>query len=251
MNAVMMHYPADQERVATFERVRAAYNGHVDVLVDYLGVGPVKMHRACWTVAKGTHAIVLQDDLLPCRNLLQALDRIAEVLPNDPVCIYDMNISSLHTISRRGDVWRRMKCDNWGGSVMLPRSWISRILAWEKYAIVPQKDDAKVLSLYAQAHDRFFYHTSQLLQHIGAHSTLHHGRVYSPSPWFVGETFDAMSIDWTRGVETAYTEHVSLSLDFFGNLTPSALEDWDFDASRWRPGSVSASLAPPRRSMIS
>ena len=244
MNAAMMHHPATPERVSLFNRVIAAHDPGVQVLVDHDGVGTVEMFKKCWRAMPGSHGIVLQDDLLPCRNLMKALDIIAALLPDEPVCIYDMNMHSLRVAQEIGTQWRRLKTSNWGGSVMLPTSWVANILAWIDYALLPLNDDDIALSLYVRAFDRFFWHTPPLLQHLGSVSTLKHGRSYIGNRFFVGEDFDALSVDWSKGIDSAYTEPYLLSPDFFRRLTPEALADYDPTQQSWRRGSVSDSLRP-------
>ena len=245
MNSVMMHHLATPARVSVFQRVIAAHEPGVNVLVDHEGLGVMAMFRKCWQAMPEGHGIVLQDDLLPCRNLMKALDVIATIIPTEPVAIYDMHIAALNIATGMGTQWRKLQASNWGGSVMLPTSWVPNMLAWIDYALLPLDDDDTALSLYVKAFGRFFWHTPPLLQHIGLVSTLKHGRTYTGNRLFVGENFDALSVDWSRGIDTAYTEVYPLTQDFFRRLTPEALADYDSTQHSWRHGSVSDRLRPP------
>ena len=244
MNAIMMHYPATPERVSLFNRVIAAHDP--GVLVDRERIGVLAMFKKCWQAMPGPHGIVLQDDLLPCRNLMRALDAITAILPDEPVCIYDMNIHSLRVAQGIGTQWRRLQSSNWGGSVMLPTSWVANMLAWIDYALLPLNDwdDDIALCLYMRAFGRLFWHTPPLLQHLGSVSSQKHGRTYTGNQFFVGEDFDALSVDWQQGIDSAHTELYPLSSDFFRRLTPEALADYDPTQQSWRRGSVSDSLRP-------
>lgn len=51
---------------------------------------PWRTYRECLYAPPGdaTHLLVLQDDVIPCRNLVTACARIAEVVPSSPVAVY-------------------------------------------------------------------------------------------------------------------------------------------------------------------
>lgn len=246
-----MHHPCNDARCEYFRRVVAALPFEVTIMID-MNIGVLEMFYKCWTRILGTtgcaHGLVLQDDLLPSRCLDVTLNRLVELLPNESICLLDINSYSVRVAERQGTAWRKLKTSIWGGSVVLPKSWIANMITWCRYALSPSViHDDKALTWYVRAFDRYFWHTTpSLLQNIGQHSARGHDWTGKRSSHFIGETVDGMSIDWTRGLDSPHVEDVPLSSDFLRFLTDEAKADYDFKRNEWRKDSVSWNLRPPR-----
>lgn len=80
-------------RRQTRERLIAGLDGlPLEVVeTDFTPPSPWKGYKACLESLVDedcTHALIVQDDAVACRNLVPALHRIAEAVPDLPVCLF-------------------------------------------------------------------------------------------------------------------------------------------------------------------
>lgn len=165
--------------------------------------------RRAWLAhdLKATHHLVVQDDVVVCRNLTEALPDIVRWHPHNPVSL----ISVDYRFAAKGlQRYRKHVAQgrNWfsslrglpGCAVILPVADIPNVVKRGDRHKSPH-DDVKIMHYYRQRRMPAWFVIPSLVQHRTDHNpTLVDGNDDIPdrfaSQW-VGEDWDALSGDWT------------------------------------------------------
>lgn len=152
---------------------------------------------------KSTHHLVLQDDMMPCRNFIPALYEIIRVKPEQIVHIFASSKRVIEALDA-GKHWYTTPDASWGGSIILPR----KHFGWCEWAdrhlqdFSPICDDTR-LDHYAICNQEPIWSVApSLIEHIGYDKSLIGN---SPLTWrmsskYIGDD-DPMSIDWHKGAD--------------------------------------------------
>lgn len=180
--------------------------GRPVIVIDGDGLGLWPAVRRAWQtlmISSGTHALVMAEDMLPCRRFYDLATAALEARSDSLVNFFTPRLETLVAPAReRGVHWGLGADATWGGSVAMPREWIGEFLRWEAEMISPDypHDDGR-LALWAIETGREVWVTvPSLLQHVGAsRSVTGHGGITRNrvAAWYVDDPGD---IDWTLGL---------------------------------------------------
>jgi hypothetical protein len=154
-----------------------------------------KMALGSLTMHDSAYVLLIQDDVVFCRNLRNYISALK--WPEDAGCI------SLYTPDIIPDMSPGLHAaggTTWGACALLFRTKTAiELLKTRTVATWPidRRIDVMVGQAVRELGLRFYYHRPSLAQHIGEVSSFRDGRLYSfnrQAPDFVGETFDAMSL---------------------------------------------------------
>ncbi len=171
-------------------------------------------HRRAWgqaniNIAQDadiTHHLVLQDDAVPCLNLLPALENALEYVSDKPVSLYFGNATShpkivrtVATAQREGATWIKTSGTWWGVGIMLPVNMISDMLLFCENR---RETYDRRLAIWCEHNGHEVYHPwPSLVDHADTSSLLYPGRRPGRKAYqFVGEDFDAMTWEPYKGV---------------------------------------------------
>lgn len=121
-----------------------------------------------------THAVAMQDDMIPCPHFEALALSAIEARPDDAICYFSMR-KALGDARASGDpIWLDTPDACWGGTTILPESMAYDFLAWERRHIARSYPwDDRRLSMYLISHDLRCYVTApSLVQHEGNDSSL-------------------------------------------------------------------------------
>jgi len=177
------------------------------VVEDWERRGPWWTARRAWMAGLrggATHHLVLQDDVIPCRDFLEGAKAALAAVPDQPVSFYANREVVTRIRARNDSAWAVIPDACWGQGLCLPVDQIGHFLRWSDEHIEPDypHDDDRFV-LYFLSLGRFVWYTMpSLLDHAGAGRSLmgHAGRVPQRARWFLGEEESALSIDWSRCV---------------------------------------------------
>lgn len=208
----LMHAPWAPGRPKLLSRVLDSLNdtSEIDfkIIEDTNHDGIWGTARRCWdftTSCDAEYAMVMQDDMMPCKNFLQAAQRIIEICGSRVVSFYSPSNAGTHAAESRGQSWHSSLDAGWGGSVMIPMSVAMEFLKWvDEYLLpdfLPDQDDTR-LNLFLMLHNLKIFHTSpSLIEHIGKDaSVVGHAGPGRQASRFIGDG-DPNQIDWTAGLQ--------------------------------------------------
>lgn len=149
-----------------------------------------------------THALVLQDDAVPCRNLVPGVEMALDALPADAlVSLYFGNALSHPKIVRSARSANEHKASWivstgywWGVAVLLPISKIEEMLAF----CCPRRENYdRRLSIWCEYNEYpVYYPWPSLVDHLDDTSLKNPGRRPGRKAYqFVGEDYSALSFD--------------------------------------------------------
>ena len=184
------------------------HNSDIQVVVD-------KSHDL-WSGAKATlqsytqgfhtHVLLLQDDVLPCRDLIKTAEHLIELLPHEPITLFS-NHSAITKAREAGKHWALLKKWLMAQAYIMPVEIIEDFIPWAERHIKPEIyfDDNR-WAMYFDYHNRGVYATApSLVEHLGWNSTTLNGG-YDPghtfsaesrmAKWFIGFEHSGLEIDW-------------------------------------------------------
>jgi len=152
-----------------------------------------------------THLLVLQDDILPCKDLIPTVERLIEILPDEPITLFS-NKNSILEARNLGLNWVALRKFLMAQAYIMPIPIIEDFLPWVEKHVKPEIyfDDNR-WAMY------FFYHkllvratVPSLVEHLGwGETTL---RQVTPSyvfdfknrmaKWFIGVENSGLDINW-------------------------------------------------------
>lgn len=156
-----------------------------------------------------THHLVLQDDIVPCRDLLAGVERaLAHVPEGHPASFY---LGRVKPFSRpvkeavaqaRGASWITMDGVYWGPAIAMPTSSIPAMAKWYrgKSGRTVTNYDRRISVWHEQQGIRCWYSWPCLVDHAGDESLVRGRTVTRRAHRFVGERRSALSVDWSGGV---------------------------------------------------
>ncbi len=173
---------------------------------------------------EATHHVVIQDDLLVCRDLFAGLEKALEHVPADaPVCGYIGRVRpELETVAacvRRaqesGASWVTMHTLNWGPLVVVPTACIRDMIRHCDRLNVPNYDRRLSRYFELQRGIRTWYTWPSLVDHADGPSLVS-GRIATDRARarlsrvafdFIGEDASALDVDWSGPVVDAARVH--------------------------------------------
>lgn len=156
-----------------------------------------------------THHLVIQDDVVPCRDLIAGAERAITHTPGDvPVSLYVGRVRPFaaavqHAVEQAVDAsWIVMDGIYWGPAVILPTNVIDEMLETYRRSKVTNYD--RRMSTWFEARKTPCWYTwPSLVDHRGdasiAHPSAKPGRRTHD---FLGADETALECDWGRGVVT-------------------------------------------------
>lgn len=159
--------------------------------------------------ARCTHHLVIQDDALPCRDLLAGAEKaLAHVPAGHPVSLYVGAVRPFRRMIERtvaqaaaGNAsWLRFQGPYWGPAVIVPVADLDDLAAWwsGKGASV-ENYDRRISRFYLRRRLDCFYSWPSLVDHRGDESLTGHGtgrrahRALDPNR-------SALDVDWSGAV---------------------------------------------------
>jgi hypothetical protein len=151
-----------------------------------------------------SHHLVIQDDVLPCADLLAGTERALKYVPQDvPLSLYLGRVKPFrHAVTAavskaHGASWITMNGIYWGPGIVLPTAVIPEMSAWFRRATVTNYD-RRMSRWFESRKIRCWYTWPSLVDHRGDESLVKgHGPGRHAHRVHVGSALD---VDWTGPV---------------------------------------------------
>jgi hypothetical protein len=183
---------------------------------DYLWGCPVQVawdekdeiwdtHERAWNLCRdddphATHCLVLQDDALPCKNIVAGLEMALRHLPGDvPVSLYLGNalnhpkiVRSARTADEQKASWIVSTGFWWGVAVLLPKTFVDPMLEFCSPRREPAYD--RRLSIWTEYNNYpVFYTWPSFVDHVDEVSLAHPQRKPGRKAYkYAGQEYDAL-----------------------------------------------------------
>lgn len=158
-----------------------------------------------------THHLVIQDDVVPCRDLLAGVEQSLQFVPDDmPACFYIGQVQPFSkavaaAVSATGPntSWIAMSGPFWGTAIAVPTAVIDDLAKWWG------SPDGQRVSNYDRRIYRFFlangggecrYSWPSLVEHRGDLSLVRPRSGVRTSHKFLGADVSALDVDWSGPV---------------------------------------------------
>ena len=153
-----------------------------------------------------THHLVIQDDIVPCRDLIAGAERAIASTPGDvPVSFYVGKVrpfsNAIERVVARADgaSWITMQGIYWGPAVAIPTAVLADMLEWYQTSKVTNYD-RRMSKWFEQSKTRCWYSWPNLVDHRGDESLAHKTAALRRSYSFLGADRSALDVDWSGGV---------------------------------------------------
>lgn len=172
------HVPGDPVREATVARQLEMIPDLIIVEdVELSGVWPtteIAYLKLLADLKGATHVLVLQDDMNPCDTFVENARLAATAVPDKPVQLFSMR-KGIQESAERGDRWVKSPGGIWGGSTILPVSWVQPFLRWTRKCIRTDylHDDGRLGAyLHLNGISETWHTCPPILQHVCAGDSL-------------------------------------------------------------------------------
>ena len=165
-------------------------------------------HRRAWafgTKAGASHHLVLQNDLILCRDFLGGVKEALRHAPHGPVSFY-ANRKVIETCRARGSSWARIDdaLGSFGQAIAIPVEQVVEFLRFDRTYFRPEvfAYDSRLMLWSRRTGKQVWCTAPSLVQHAlpGNSSVGGYSNSKRVARWFIGEDVSALSIDWSKGV---------------------------------------------------
>ncbi|MDP3983981.1 MAG: hypothetical protein Q8Q52_03115 [Acidimicrobiia bacterium] len=204
LSAVIMAHPARATMVA---ELQASLDRDIPVVWDEKNDIWDTGRRAMLAAKPGSdYHLVLQDDLLVCRDLLAGLESALEHLPHQTiVSLYMGQQRWMELIDRVLDLWENhphvwVKSQNarWGPAVCVPSDWTRDLVAFGDTMSKPSYDQ-RINQWRSKRRHTCYYTWPSLVEHRLSPSLIGH-RLERQARRFIGTDASALDVDWSGAV---------------------------------------------------
>ena len=153
-----------------------------------------------------THHLVVQDDVVPCRDLVAGAERALRWTPQDvPVSLYVGRVRPFRQRVERavaradGASWITMAGIYWGPAVIVPTAVIDDVLEWWPTAEVANYD-RRLSRWFEERRLACWYTWPSLVEHRGDESLVTGHTAGRRAHRFAGDGVSALELDWSGRV---------------------------------------------------
>lgn len=192
--------------LATYNKLKAEGVGdRVQLVFDRDREGCWPTARRAWSAyhSEATHHVVIQDDVLICREFFSTMEYILLLLPLgavfSPYCTY----KACDGVLAQDKHWGILRYGIWGVGSCWPIDLVRDMLEWTENhcRVTLDWDDYRLIGyLHAVNRPEVWVSVPSLIQHGGSSSILPgHGGIRE-ARHFIGEQVSGLSIDWMKGL---------------------------------------------------
>jgi hypothetical protein len=167
------------------------------------------MKKAFESIKRSDHLLVLQDDILPCRDLIATAELLSRLRPNAYISLFNAHPVVSQAVSQRKS-WATLDVA-WGTcAYLLPTSWAQDYLAFDSKIKQRIKADDVRLSTYLQVRGEPVYVTApSLVDHIcwyessesGERVPLDNCAKFRVADYYIGFERSGLDVDWLAGFD--------------------------------------------------
>lgn len=218
LSVSVMHHPSRAEDIPPLLSLLDAPGVPVRVVTDTWNEGLWRVATEAWVPARGaTHHMVVQDDVLPCREFLVGAREALAARPEHVVSFYCAREVQREAVAR-GLPWATMGTISGGPCVAMPVGLAAEWLSWCRQWVAPKyrPDDGRLSLWLLHTARRVWYTCPSLVEHLGWDRSLRgNPRTTGGRPRiaavYIGSQVSPRGIPWhrTEGVPHDAGVHIS------------------------------------------
>lgn len=180
-------------------------------------------HKGVWPNARKSwllfdkscsHHLVIQDDVLLCKDFYETICYLTELLPDNILGLYH-NQSVDDEAGRNNNIhWLQTNVVSTAQGLIFPSRLIPDFIHFADTHVEPSyKHDDSRIGLWQKYGNgpKSFFTIPTLLEHLEpSGSLLHNNNRKRVSGWWVGETNSGLAVDWKAGLTNPIKQHISL-----------------------------------------
>lgn len=156
-----------------------------------------------------THHMVIQDDAIPCRDLVAGVEKALQYVPaGSPLCLYLGRVKPFRRViepaataaAAQGASWLVMKETYWGPGIVLPTDQIADVVAWGDAHPQMANYDRRVGRWYLGRSIPVWYPWPSLVEHRDSPSLVPGRAGGRHAHSFIGRDRSALEVDWSGPV---------------------------------------------------
>lgn len=202
LSATIMHAPWATERRSWVRNMKHQLRDiRMNVVEDHDRAGIWPTAQKAWRSARGSHHLVLQDDVELCDGFVQHATDAIKANPDAAISFF-MFAGKAHTQAREAGLsWVIAEGHITAQALCLPSAWITPWLTWcrDRMRMDFRHDDVRLqLWLYEQGKPIWFT-VPCLVEHLGDKTSIagNHPPLARVAPWYEKQL---APVDWTRGL---------------------------------------------------
>lgn len=170
--------------------------------------------RKCFQQARADYLIVLQDDVLPCRDLIATCGKLVDINPDNFISLYSANPAVSRAMGRN-KAWMKINVAYGLCGYIIPRFMAEEYLLYEsqlKDSIYA--DDVRLSVFLRKTNRRAWVTCPSLVEHICWHEGTQTGKAgvrNRVAAEYVGFERSGLDVDWMAGLDNP--EEITLVSD--------------------------------------
>jgi hypothetical protein len=202
LSVAIMHVSSAVDRRKHVDSIVDATHGTAHVIEDTSRAGPWPTAKRAWErcAQSGSHALVIQDDAIPCVAFMDQLSGAIAARPGSVIGLYTQRRQAVAKARDAGSSWIWGPDAVYGVAIVMPVPMVDAFLSWERSHIRSDypHDDNRV-ALWARSLGIGCWITCpQLVDHAQGPSLLRHRWANGGAPWPIGS--DISAVDWSAGL---------------------------------------------------
>ncbi len=191
-------------RYQRLQRLLESIPQQVTVITDS-GDGHWPTAKRAWRAHRpgATHHLVLQDDVIACRDFIPAVYRCIDLAPLEVLSFFSFWKAGHELYARGSSHWLRQRQCAYAQAICLPVELIEMWLTWDQNNLRQDRwTDDNRLGAFCYQYGLMVYTTvPSLVQHEAPSDSVIDKRMNNArrvSPYYIGDQ-SALDIDWTQG----------------------------------------------------
>lgn len=199
----------------------------VSVYQDHSGTPYSGLNNVYHDLAKQRpkQVLMMHHDVLPCFNFIPTVERITDLVGDEPVSFYT-NSSAVDVALKRMSRWVKLKPWFFSQAYTMPFDLMTDMISWinENVGQDDRMSDDERMGMYFYYHNRHMLATApSLVEHIGWNTTTVDytrpianyldDKSHRMAKKFIGIDMDPRDIDWTKGLQDPVVDETNWALE--------------------------------------
>lgn len=223
MQIIIQHHPS-RNRHLSLLRVFLETTDSITIISD--DISSASSCTKCYQAIEDDYALILQDDILPCKDLVKTCHKLIKLKPHSIISLFSANVVIEQALHRKRHF---VKIDRLYGlcAYIIPR-WIAKLYLEYEKDIKPniRADDVRLSMLIKDKPNMIdaYLTAPSLVEHLGFFDSVQRvesGRIgrqnvidYRIANYFIGFENSGLSIEWEQNINDPIICNIGQTYDY-------------------------------------